>query len=84
MTLDEVIARSKTQPKKGDHEVVMGPDGLGHLVVIVSTTVYGERDGDWKPPKFTFMGRCEALNKHGDVGMLEIAPTITCMQCLQW
>ena len=83
MTLDEVIARSKTQPKTGDHEVVMGPDGLGHLVVIVSTTVYGERDGDWKPPKFAFMARCDAL-QGCDVGALEIAPDITCLQCLQW
>jgi hypothetical protein len=84
MTLDEVIARSKTPPKKGDHEVVMGPDGLGHLVVLVNVKVYDENGGGWKPPSFSFMGRCEALNSNGDVGALEIAPTITCMQCMQW
>lgn len=82
VTLTEALNRLKTAPKVGDHEIVVGPDGLGHMLVI--TAVHDtERGTVHGVPNLNFMCPCGAVN-NGDPGALEIAPSITCFQCIQW
>ena len=78
MTLGDVLARARTPPKIGDHEVVKGPDGLGHMVVITHN-----ENKDYRTP-LEFMCVCSALKGTGALEGLEVAPTITCMECMQW
>ena len=77
MTLGEVLARSRVPPKVGDHEIVTGPDGMSHIIVITHVDTDSER------PKthYNFDSPCRAL-KVGDPSDLEVAPSITCMQCM--
>ena len=77
VTLREVLARARTPPKLGDHEIVMGPEGLAHLVVVTHA-----ENKDYRA-NLTFMCRCNTL-RPGPVEDLEVAPTITCMECMQW
>jgi len=82
MKLNEVLAQARTLPKVGDHEIVIGPDGLGHMLVI--TAVYNV---EWNVAQgvayLNFMCPCRAINS-GDPGSLEVAPSITCLTCIQW
>jgi hypothetical protein len=77
VTLGEVLARSRTQPKLGDHEIVTGPDGLAHLLIVTRA-----ENKDYRAD-LTFMCHCGALTET-QVNDLEVAPEITCMQCIQW
>lgn len=77
MTLREVLARGRAQPKIGDHEIVTGPDGLGHMLVVTRNENKDYREN------LEFMCRCDTL-RGKDLGDLEIAPAITCMTCIQW
>jgi hypothetical protein len=76
MTLREVLARSKTPPKVGDHEIVVGPDGMAHILVISHV--------DFENPVETHMNwdcPCRAI-KTGNPMDFEVAPSITCLQCM--
>ena len=82
VTLAEALNHLKTAPKVGDHEIVVGPDGLGHMLVI--TAVHDvEHSAARGVPNLNFMCPCRTVNS-GDPGALEIAPSITCFQCIQW
>ena len=75
MTLGDVLCRTRVLPEKGAHEIVLGPDGLGHLLILVHV-------GD-DPPELLFICQCSALNGL-KVTALEVAKDISCMQCIQW
>lgn len=77
MTLGEVLARARTPPQLGDHEIVQGPDGLAHLLIVTRN-----ENKDYRA-SLEFMCHCGAL-KGSQVNDLEVAPEITCMQCIQW
>lgn len=82
MTLSEALARQKTMPQVGDHEVVIGPDGLGHMLVI--TAVHDVKGvSERSVANLNFMCPCQVINS-GDPGSLEVAPSITCFTCIQW
>lgn len=75
MTLGDVLKRTRTPPEKGAHEIVLGPDGLGHLLILVHV-------GD-DPHELSFMCQCPALNGL-KVNDLEVAKDISCLMCIQW
>lgn len=79
MTLREVLARARTPPKRGDHEIVKGPEGLAHMAVV--TYIHHGPDND--KTDVVFMCRCNTL-RPGPLDDLEVAPVITCMECMQW
>jgi len=78
MTLGEVLARARTVPKIGDHEIVIGPDGLGHMVVVTH-----DENKDYRVP-LEFMGVCPALRGTKRLEDLEVSPSITCLACMSW
>jgi hypothetical protein len=77
MTLGEVLQRTRVKPEKGAHEIVVGPDGLAHLLIVTHV-------GD-DPNEISFMCQCTALNgMAGHVNNLEVAKDISCLMCIQW
>lgn len=77
MTLNETIARMKSPLKVGDHEVVLGDDGLGHLIVVIEVLPRTEN------LQYLFMSKCNNVDGPS-LGLREVAPSITCVKCLQW
>ena len=83
MTLDEVVKRLRMPPKKGAHEIVVGPDGLNHLVII--TDVHDLADPKGVIREYGFMSWCGAMNNCTS-DQLEVVKdaSITCIKCMQW
>jgi hypothetical protein len=79
VTLGETLKRLRTPPKKGDHEIVVGPDGLAHMIVITHVDIVVH-----DTMNFNFMCPCKALEGIGDPTGLEVASTVSCLQCIQW
>lgn len=79
MTLGQVLARATNVPKVGDHEVVVGPDGLGHILWISS--VENAEIGPTLSATLGFIVACGGLLGVTDPSRLEVAPSVTCMAC---
>lgn len=79
MTLAQVLARATAVPEIGDHEIVVGPDGLGHMLVI--TSVEHAEVGPKLAGTLGFMVACGGMLGVRDPSPLEVAPSITCMIC---
>jgi hypothetical protein len=80
MTLGEVLARARKIPKRGDHEIVLGPDGLAHILII--TYIENAKLGVGLAASLGFMCPCMAFKEGTDVDALEVAPIMTCLDCL--
>jgi hypothetical protein len=76
MKLGEVLERGKHAPRVGDHEIVVGPDGLAHLLVVTHVDL-----ADPLQVHYNFESPCRAI-KTGDPTDFVVAPSITCMQCM--
>jgi len=79
-TLGNVIARRFQLGKPtqvGDHEIVEGPDGMGHLVIITNIEYEETR------AKYDLMSYCGTIAQ-GNVANCAIAETVTCMKCMHW
>lgn len=80
MTLGEVLARARKVPAIGDHEIVEGPDGLAHLLVITHVA-----DDAGSAPNLAatlgFMCPCMAFPEGTDAPSLVVAKHVTCLKC---
>lgn len=81
MTLHELVKHLRQPPKKGAHEIVRAPDGLGHLVII--TDVHDLQTPQGLVREFGFMSWCGATN-NCTADQLEVVADITCIKCMQW
>lgn len=79
-TLGQVMARAQRIPEIGDHEIVVGPDGLAHLLVV--TFVDNAVMGAGLAASLGFMCPCGIFMPSTQTDKLVIEPFVTCMRCL--
>lgn len=75
MTLGEALARSKTLPEVGDHEIVLDDEGVAHLLFITHVDPQDRY-------KLGFMCPCMKFKGGLDPKDLEVAPVVTCLECV--
>lgn len=75
MKLGEALLRLRRAPEVGDHEIVYDDDGVAHYLFIT-----------WVDPKnpynLGFMCPCMKFKGGLDGNQLEVAPIVTCLECL--
>ena len=79
MKLHEVLLRGALEgkvPAVGDHEIVEGPDGLAHMLII------SHIDIDKHPPEFGFICPCMVFPNNTDTRALEVKAVMTCLDCM--
>lgn len=79
MTLHDALLRGALKgrtPEIGDHEIVEGPDGLAHMLII------SHIDLKKQPPEFGFICPCMVFPNNTDTRTLEVKPVVTCIDCM--
>ncbi len=80
MTLGEALARARKMPEIGDHEIVVGPDGMAHLLII--TSIEHATPGPSLAASLGFMCPCMVFPEGTDAPSLVIASHVTCLKCV--
>jgi hypothetical protein len=75
MRLDEALARANMTPEVGDHVVVYDDKHVAHYLFV---SYVNPKD----PHELGFMCPCLGIQPGTDTNKLEIAPIVTCLECL--
>jgi len=80
MTLGEVLARATKVPEVGDHEIVLDEAGVAHMLII--SYVDNAKLGPQLAGTLGFMCPCMAFKEGTVPDTLEVAPVVTCIDCV--
>jgi hypothetical protein len=75
MKLGEALLRANKRAEVGDHVVVYDDDKVAHVLYVASVDFID-------PHKLGFMCPCMKFKSNTDTNELEVAPHVTCLECV--